>query len=350
MLLHSRFVKSGFCHAFGAITPLQQLLSNVISSICQSYNNLNMVVDINLTPTASHILIDRTEHATSEQLQLAKPLPARTWGTPNECAAGAILVHGLGAHSGWFEALGRRLRIRRIYSIAYDQVGFGKRQDEEFVSYAQWLTDLVTAFTYARDTIGDKPLYIMGNSMGAVVSVRALSDRLVDPAGLVMFSPGFDGHPDVFTLPFRIKALWQAFTAPDSEVVLPYSPELVTRDLGVRKWILSDPERRFTVPARMLLELLKITNDLSKRSKQIVCPVMMFSAGMERIVNPRASEKLFSGLTCAKEKEVYQDAWHDLMFDPIIDEMSDRLSSWISQTSLTAIPASKVKADFRKST
>jgi len=63
-----------------------------------------------------------------------------------ECVAGAILVHGLGAHSGWFEALGRRLRIRRIYSIAYDQVGFGKRKDEDFISYNQWLEDLETAF------------------------------------------------------------------------------------------------------------------------------------------------------------------------------------------------------------
>lgn len=305
-----------------------------------------MVVDINLTPTASHILIDRAEHARSGSGELARPLPARTWGTASECVAGAILVHGLGAHSGWFEALGRRLRIRRIYSIAYDQVGFGKRRDEEFYSYNQWLTDLQTAFSYARSTIGDKPLYIMGNSMGAVVSLRAVGDRLVDPTGLVMFSPGFDGHPQAFTLAFRIKALWQAFTAPETEVILPYAPELVTRDPGVRKWILSDPERRFTVPAGMLLELLKITSDLSKRARQVTCPVMMYTAGIERIVNPRASEKMFAQLKCAKEKHVYQEAWHDLMFDPVIEEMSDNLARWISQTSNTS---KKVKADYRNS-
>ncbi len=307
-----------------------------------------MVVDINLTPTASHIEIARAQTNTAAgSPELAKALPARTWGTATECAAGAILVHGLGAHSGWFEALGRRLRIRRIYSIAYDQVGFGRRKEETFNSYTQWLDDLETAYAYARSTIGDKPLYIMGNSMGAVVSVRAISDQRVEPTGLVMFSPGFDGHPEAFTLPFRVKALWQAFTNPDSEVVLPYSPELVTRDLNVRKWILNDPERRFTVPARMLLELLKITNDINKRSRQITCPVLMLNAGNEKIVNPRASEKLFSQLTCVKEKHIYQDAWHDLMFDPIIDEMSDQLARWIAQTSKSN--GKRVKADFRNS-
>jgi alpha-beta hydrolase superfamily lysophospholipase len=129
-------------------------------------------------------------------------------------------------------------------------------------------------------------------------------------------------------------------------VILPYAPELVTRDLAVRKWILNDPERRFTVPAKMLLELLKVTNDINKRAKQIVCPVMMFNAGMERIVNPRASEKFFNNLRSAKERQVYQEAWHDLMFDPIIDDMSDHLVKWISQTSKSA---KKVKADFRNS-
>jgi alpha-beta hydrolase superfamily lysophospholipase len=307
-----------------------------------------MVVDINLTPTASHIQIARTlGSAESGSPELAKPLPARTWGTATECAAGAILVHGLGAHSGWFEALGRRLRIRRIYSIAYDQVGFGKRKEESFTSYTQWLEDLETAYNYARETIGDKPLFIMGNSMGAVVSVRALSDHRVEPAGLVMFSPGFDGHPDIFTLPFRIKALWQAFTDPESEVILPYSPELVTRDLNVRNWILNDPERRFTVPARMLLELLKVTNDLGKRSRQINCPVLMLNAGIEKIVNPRTSEKLFNGLTCDKEKYLYAEAWHDLMFDPIIDEMCDQLTKWIAQTS--KVSTKKFQANFRNS-
>lgn len=327
------------------MTPLQYLLGVVISGRCQSYNNLNMVVDINLTPTASHIQIDRTEVAGDGSFQAAKPLPARTWGTPGDCVAGALLVHGIGAHSGWFEALGRRLRIRRIYSIAYDQVGFGRRRDESFYSYNQWLDDLETAFKHARKTIGDKPLFIMGNSMGAVVSLRALADHRVDPTGFAMFSPGFDGHPDAFTLPFRIKALWLALTEPETEVALPYAPELVTRDMSCRNWILNDPERRFTVPARMLLELLKITSDLTKRAKNINCPVLMFNSGVEKIVNPHASAKLFAKLKCAKEQHLYKDAWHDLMFDPVIDEMSDQLAAWVAQTS--KISPKKVQIDFR---
>jgi len=70
--------------------------------------------------------------------------------------AGALLVHGLGAHSGWFEALDGALKVRRIYTVAYDQVGFGRRRQQVFTSYNQWLDDINTAFDFVRATIGEK--------------------------------------------------------------------------------------------------------------------------------------------------------------------------------------------------
>jgi alpha-beta hydrolase superfamily lysophospholipase len=294
----------------------------------QSYNSLNMVVDINLTPTASHVDIVRTwKAAETGAEELDKSLPARTWGTSSECLAGALLVHGLGAHSGWFEGFGRRLKIRRIYTV-----GFGRRRQQLFTSYDQWLDDLNTAFDFVRATIGEKPLYIMGNSMGAAVALRAVSNGDISPTGLVLLSPGFDGHPSAFTMPFKVRALWQALTTPDVEIELPYTTDLVTRDLSVRQWIKNDPERRFSVPARMLLELLKLSSDLASRSRKVQCPVFMLNAGMDKIVNTSVSDKLFNGLLCPKKRKTFPDAWHDLMFDPVIDEMTNEIVSWIKET------------------
>ena len=292
-----------------------------------------MVVDINLTPTASHVDIVRTwKAADTGAEELDKSLPARTWGTASECMAGALLVHGLGAHSGWFEGFGRRLKIRRVYTVAYDQVGFGRRRQQVFTSYNQWLDDINTAFDFVRATIGAKPLYIMGNSMGAAVALRAVSNGDISPKGIVLMSPGFDGHPSAFTLPFRVRALWQALTKPDTEIDLPYTTDLVTRDPSVRQSIKNDPESRFRLPARMLLELLKLTSDLASRSRSVRCPVLMLNAGVEKIVNTHTSDKLFNGLLCPKRKKIYTEAWHDLMFDPCIDEMTNEVVSWIKET------------------
>lgn len=263
----------------------------------------------------------------------AQSCPARSWGSSGDCIAAAVLVHGLGAHSGWFEALGRRLKVRRIFALAYDQVGFGKRKGQTFVSKEQWFSDLSRAFAFVKETVGDKPVFVMGNSMGAAVSLRAVADRLVAPAGLVMFSPGFDGNPELFKLSYRVAAVVKALLKPESEIELPYTPDMVTRTESVRTWINCDPDRRFSPTGRMMLELLKLSLTLPK-IRSVECPLYMFRPAADTIVDGKASLKLFDQIVSPSKKEqTFPEAWHDLMFDPVIDELSDELASWIKMIS-----------------
>lgn len=286
-----------------------------------------MTTDINLTPTASHIEIARGDGQGS-----SSPITGRTWGTSSECRAAALLIHGLGAHSGWFEALGRRLKVRRLFAVAPDHAGFGKRRKESVQSFHQWLDDTVTAYNYVREKVGDKPIYLMGNSMGALVALK-LANK-IKPNGLVLFSPGFDGHPQTFDMLFRIHSVWTAMMAPETELQLPYAPDQVTRDVGVRKWIEADAERRFKLPAKMLFELLMLSQDVQNRVRTAPCPVLMLTAGNEKIVNNKVNDAVYDKLTApSKQKHVYKEAWHDLMFDPVIDDLVERVNTWITETS-----------------
>ena len=79
--------------------------------------------EINLTPTATLIDIDSSFMANtpkppedkSKDIEEPSKIPCRTWGIASESDAGIVLVHGLGAHAGWFEALARRLKVRQIF-------------------------------------------------------------------------------------------------------------------------------------------------------------------------------------------------------------------------------------------
>jgi len=297
-----------------------------------------MAQEINLTPTASFLEIRREPSAT-EDLDGGNnaPVPARTWGTAPDCLAGALLVHGLGAHSGWFEALGRRLKVHRVFALAYDQVGFGKRRHEPFRGRKQWLDDLALAYRQVQSMIGDRPLYIMGNSMGALVALRAVSAINLKPAGIVMFSPGFDGHPKTFGPAYRVRAIGQALLRPESEIALPYTIDMVTREEGVRNWVSNDNDKRFSVPAGMLLELLKLTNELGGRNRIVSSPVLMMHAGVDKIVDTAASKRVYQALQSpSKQERTFESAWHDLMFDPCLDELTNDVVRFISNTSNVA--------------
>lgn len=289
-----------------------------------------MAVDINLTPTGSLVEIVPQSGQSSQGHGNNQIITGRTWGTASECRSAALLVHGLGAHSGWFEALGRRLRVKQYFSLAYDQIGFGPRRHQDFFMKQQWLDDIKEAYQYLQDTVGDKPIFIMGNSMGALVAIKALAE--LNPAGLVMFSPGFDGHPETFRLTYRLRAIYKAFFDPDSELALPYGPNEITREPQIRQWIAADPDGRFNLSARMLLELLKLTSEVKTSMRKVPCPVMMFTSGQERIVNNQVNDLLFERIVAPrKDKHRFDEAFHDLMFDPVLDSLVDMLSTWMNE-------------------
>jgi alpha-beta hydrolase superfamily lysophospholipase len=293
-----------------------------MNDVLISESRKTMAGEINLTPTCSFI-----EFSSGNQA-----IPARSWGSIKDSHAAVLLVHGLGGHSAWFETIGRRLKVKGIYSVAYDQLGFGKRGKEKLSSYSQWLDDLSSVYTQLQNEIGDKPLYLAGNSMGAVV-VCASANRL-QPSGLVLFSPGFDGYPETFKLSYKACGILSALFAPQREIAVPYTPELVSRDGGAVAYMHADPERRFTVPGVMLLELLKLTGESRKQTKLIKCPTLMFTSGVDRIVSNAVNTEVFDQMRNENKKRIHMgESWHDLMFDPAIDQVSDQLANWIRQAS-----------------
>lgn len=285
-----------------------------------------MISEINLTPTSS-----QSELA----LGGGEPIPIRSWGSPKDCKAVALLVHGLGAHSGWFEALARQLKIRGFYSISYDLIGFGKRRNAPFWSYSQWLDDLIRIYDHLKEIHPDKQVYLMGNSMGGLLSLAAT--EFISPDGLVLFSPGFDGYPRTFTNRYRITTIVNALLRPEQEVGLPYGCDIVTRDQPTRNWIENDPDRRFRVPGKMMLELLKLSKNVLKNFKSMKAPVLMLTAGKDQIVSNSVNMTFFAALNAPHKKRIqFEDAWHDLMFDPVIDEVADEIVIWMDE--LKTIP------------
>ncbi len=280
--------------------------------------------EINLTSTATNLTFQATAGSKSWTVH------ARTWGHLEDSKAVALLVHGLGAHSGWFEAFARRLSSQGIFAMSYDQVGFGARRDERFQSKDQWLADLVASYGYLKQQSAGKPIYLIGNSMGAVVAYSRAAE--LKPDALILFSPGFDGHPVTFSPLYKVKALLTGLFAPDSELTLPYTVDDITPTQSVRDFLNNDPQRRFTINARMGIELLKLTQSIKSQSKTIPCPVFMATAGIEKIVDNNASQKVFDGIQSpSKTRIILKDSWHDLMFDPDIDQLLATVSEWLAK-------------------
>lgn len=281
-----------------------------------------MLSEISLTSTCSQFVIPGPHG----------PIPARSWGHASECKAVALLVHGIGAHSAWFEAFARQLKVRRIHAVSYDQIGFGSRRSEQFDNHSQWLDELNGVFDYLRATAPDCPIYLLGNSMGGLLGYLSL--EYIEPDGVVLLSPGLDGHPSTFTNWYRAVAIVKALMKPQLEIALPYGVEAVTRDPGVRQWLLADPERRFSVPGKMLLELLALTKRIRTERHPVKAPLLMMTAGHDIIVNNAVNQDFYEHVSAPMKKHIhYPDAYHDLMFDYVLDDLAQDFLNWTAETS-----------------
>lgn len=282
-----------------------------------------MPVEINLTPTC------RFEDIGTQ----ANPIKARRW-SPSSFDYGALLMHGLGAHSGWFEPFAARLAQKGVDAFSYDQAGFGERMRTSPAHLSKtWNSDLDYVIRRYQEMMQDKPFFLMGNSMGAMVALRWLCTTTDLPKGLrglVLFSPGFGGNPERFSLLYQLSALATAIFAPKKMVELPYEVSDITRHENVRQDLKADPKMMLSIEAGLGFELFSLTQDVSKLPKNLTLPLFLAMAGKEYIVDNKATLKYFEQVqTSSKTKFAYPEAFHDLMFDACQEQLIQDLTAWM---------------------
>lgn len=282
-----------------------------------------MPVEINLTPTC------RFQDVGTE----SNPIKARRWSEP-KARYGAILMHGLGAHSGWFEPFAARLAQKGVDALSYDQAGFGERKRLSPAHLSKvWNRDLDFVVQRYQEMMGDEPFFLMGNSMGAMVALRWLCTTSCLPKnlrGLVLFSPGFGGNKDRFTLLFQLSALTTAIFAPKKMVNLPYTVSDITRHEKVQNDLSKDPLMMLSIEAGLGFELFSLTQDVSRIPKRLTVPLFLAMAGKEHIVDNKATLDYFDRVQApSKTKFAYPEAFHDLMFDACQEQLVDDLTSWM---------------------
>ena len=154
--------------------------------------------------------------------------------------ASVLIVHGLGEHSGRYEAVGDQLTSAGLEVFAYDQRGMGgsggRRGDVE--RWSQFLGDLGERLAAVRAGAGDRPVVLYGHSLGGLdVAGYLLSDR-PDPDLAVLSSPALDS-----ALPGWKKRLAEvlARVAPTTSIPNGIKGETISRDPSVAARTVDDP-------------------------------------------------------------------------------------------------------------
>ena len=255
----------------------------------------------------------------------------RSW-TPDDAPARAVvvLVHGLGEHSGRYDHVVARL-LGEGYAIhTLDHRGHGRSDGSR-----AFIEDMDNAVADV-DTLVDRavaaqpgvPVFMLGHSMGGLISVRyalAHQNRL---AGLILSATL--AQLDAVPKPLELVARALSVLAPRAPLIA-IDHALVSRDPAVVEGYRSDPlVHHGKVPARTAVQLADAVERLPSTVGAIGVPTLILYGTADALCTPAGSVMLGERIGAAdKTVHAYDGLFHEILNEPERETVLDDIVGWL---------------------
>jgi len=251
---------------------------------------------------------------------------------PDSPRALAVFVHGLGDHIGRTGTLVSRLTSRGIACALFDQQGHGRSDGRRghVERFSDWVNDLAGFVQFSQMSApSDTPLFIIGQSLGALVGLNFILTHTAPIAGMVAISAAI--FPTVKIPEWKKKLgrklfrIWPTISMDDGIRI-----EDLTRSEAEREALRSDAlfHRRLTLCAATEIERnLELVMAMPHR---IHAPMLMLAGSSDRVCDPEGTRQFATRLSSTdKSCRVYPGMFHDLLHDTGYDVVLDDIEAWI---------------------
>jgi alpha-beta hydrolase superfamily lysophospholipase len=242
-----------------------------------------------------------------------------------------IIVHGFGEHSGRYAALTDHL-VRNRYSItAYDHRGHGLSDGlpghvDRFDEYEDDLDKVVAS---VRGRGQNRNLFLIGHSMGGLVSLRYLAQKGAGIAAGVISAPLIElaVHAPAHKL---MIARVGARVAPRMRLGNEIDPAVLSRDPSVGLAYAADPLVNRVVSPRWFTEATRAMEEVKQRAPRITLPLLVLHGTEDKLASVQATRRLFEQLGATdKQLGIYEGYYHELFNEPEKQQIFDRVTHWL---------------------
>lgn len=239
----------------------------------------------------------------------------RTWEVDQPQAA-LMVVHGMFEHSGRYEELATALGGYGISTFAVDLRGHGESAGRR--GHAQRFHILLQDLDrFRREVQGlvdvECPIFILGHSLGGLVTIRYLEEYETPFAGAIIASPWLG---TAYEIP-RWKVLLAHFAnriAPALPFPEQIDPDLLSHDPDRVADYRDDPMIHHTITPRMFSETSRAIDLAARRGERIDVPTLFLIAGDDHLVDTDRSRAFAESLSPdIADIRVLHDAYHEIL-------------------------------------
>ncbi len=257
----------------------------------------------------------------------------KKWECPSPKAV-FLLVHGLGAFSGRWDLTASFFIKNGISSYAIELKGFGETEDLKghVDSFKIYLNDILSLRAIIKRENQGKKIFLVGESMGALISFLLVGRKPDLFDGLICLSPAFKSRLK-FSLVERSKIYACALFNPRKQFKVPFDSLMCTRDADSRKTMDTDIREHRLATARLFSNIVFAEIRANFLKNKIKIPVLFQVAGdFDKLIDPEEAKKVFKGLK-TKDKEIieYPQMYHSFSVELDREKIFQDMLDWVTR-------------------
>jgi alpha-beta hydrolase superfamily lysophospholipase len=255
----------------------------------------------------------------------------QSWFPESEPRAILLIVHGLAEHSGRYMNL-----VNHFVPLGYgvygiDHLGHGRSDGTRvFVErFEDYTNTLKVYFDMIRRWQPRNPVFLVGHSMGGLISAVYLLDHQAELTGAVLSGAAVKVPNNITPVILYVGKVLSALMPKFG--LLGLDAEGICRDPAVVQGYVSDPlVYTEKITARLAAEMLKAMQYVSAEATRITLPIMMVQGSADRLVDPAGSQMLYEAVSSAdKEIRIYDGFYHEVFNEPEHDKVLRDIEIWL---------------------
>lgn len=255
----------------------------------------------------------------------------------------ALIVHGLGEHSGRYEHVAAHLNQLGWAAVGYDHRGHGRSPGPRGAlrDHHDLLHDLAAVVDATRAAYPDRPLVLVGHSLGGAITARFVAAQ-AQPAEAALAAPwarpvdGLVLSSPALAIPLNpIQKLLLASVArllPDLAVGNGLKPDWICHNPATVAAYLADPLVHDRITGRLSAWLVEAGQHARLRAARWTTPTLIMWGGEDRCVDPQGAAEFAAQ---APKDRVQAQPWpalsHEIFNEKEQAQVLAVLADWLSR-------------------